>query len=64
MQTLVDDFISMNVAGRVLVLCEKYYDENVLMLSNGEVFARSMRESYKKQTWRDGKIVKEEYFSI
>lgn len=102
----------MNVTGRILELCEKYYDENVLMLSNGAVFARSMQESYEKQkgfmesvekydvellsssmagdiyeltfryrmtgtdqkenaftgrhiqTWKNGKIVKEEYLSI
>jgi len=46
---LVDDFITMNQAGMVLELCEKYYDENVLMLNNGKVFATSMRESYDKQ---------------
>ena len=112
MQKLIDDYISMNVAGRVLELCEKHYDKNVLMLSNGEVFAKSMQESYEKQkafidsvqkydvvllsssmagniseltfrytmtgadlkentftgrhiqTWKNGKIVKEEYSAI
>jgi len=49
MQKLIDDFIMMNQAGLVLELCEKYYDENVIMLNNGQVFARSMRESYDKQ---------------
>ncbi len=49
MLNLVDDFIVMNQAGMVLELCEKYYDENVLMLNNGQVFAKSMRESYDKQ---------------
>ena len=39
----------MNKAGLALELCEKYYDENVLMLNNGEVFASSMQESYGKQ---------------
>ena len=39
----------MNQDGLVLELCEKYYDENVLMLNNGSVFARSMKESYDKQ---------------
>jgi len=111
-QDLIEDFISMNKAGLVLELCEKYYDENVLMLNNGTVFAESMRESYDKQkgfidsikefdvrllsskiegniskltfhykmtgidskineftgrhtqTWKDGKIVKEEYESV
>jgi len=109
---LVDDFISMNMSGLVLELCEKYYDENVLMLNNGDIFAESMKESYEKQkgfvgsvkefnikllssniegnvsdltfhykmtgrdskvneftgrhiqTWRNEKIVKEEYLSI
>lgn len=112
MQELVDDFISMNMKGLVLELCEKYYDDNVVMLNNGNVFAESMKESYEKQkefvdsvkefdvkllfskiegnvsdltfhykmtgrdskvnefkgqhiqTWKDGKIVKEEYISF
>jgi len=111
-QELIDDFVVMNKAGLVLELCEKYYDESVLMLNNGNVFAESMKESYEKQkgfvgsvkefdvnllsskikgnvseltfhykmtgadskinkftgrhtqTWKDGKIVKEEYVSI
>jgi len=46
---LVEDFIAMNQAGLVLELCEKYYDENVIMLNNGQIFARSRRESYDKQ---------------
>ena len=49
MHSLVDGFIEMNQAGRVLELCERYYDDNVLMLNNGQVFAKSMRESYDKQ---------------
>lgn len=49
MQELIDDFVSMNKAGLVLELCEKYDDENVLMLNNGTVFAESMKESYEKQ---------------
>ncbi|MDX2369361.1 MAG: hypothetical protein QNK36_13340 [Colwellia sp.] len=112
MDNLVDDFINMNRAGLVLELCKKYYDENVTMLNNGQVFANSMRESYEKQkgfvesvkefnvelvskkidgnvselifnykmtnsdsavneftgkhiqTWKNGKIIKEEYVSI
>lgn len=49
MNDLVEDFIALNQAGRVLELCEKYYDENVTMLNNGSVFAESMKESYDKQ---------------
>ena len=49
MQKLIDDFVSMNQEGLVLELCEKYYDENVLMFNNGTLFAESMRESYDKQ---------------
>ena len=49
MNELIDDFVKMNQAGLVLELCEKYYDENVVMLNNGAVFAESMRESYDKQ---------------
>jgi len=112
MQQEIDDFVAMNTSGMVLELCEKYYDDNVLMLNNGTVFAKSMRESYDKQkgfvssvkafdvkllsstitsniaelvfcykmtgadatineftgkhiqTWKNGKIVREEYLSI
>jgi len=46
---LIDDFIAMNQAGLVLELCEKYYDENVIMLNNGQIFSESMREFYDKQ---------------
>jgi hypothetical protein len=49
MHNLIDDFIAMNQAGLVLELCKKYYDENVVMLNNGQVFAESMQESYDKQ---------------
>ena len=49
MQQEVDDFVAMNTSGLVLELCEKYYDDDVLMLNNGTVFAESMRESYDKQ---------------
>ena len=35
MQQEVDDFVVMNTSGMVLELCEKYYDDNVLMLNNG-----------------------------
>jgi hypothetical protein len=52
----IDDFISMNQDGLVLELCEKYYDPKVLMLSNGEVFAESMREAYDKQKGFVGSI--------
>ena len=49
MQHLVDDFIKMNKAGQVLALCEKYYHDDVIMLSDGELFAQSMREAYEQQ---------------
>jgi hypothetical protein len=49
MQSLVDDFITMNQAGQVIELCHKYYDENVLMLNNGVVFAKTRQESIDKQ---------------
>ena len=57
MRELVDDFIEMNQAGLVLALCEKYYDEHVVMLNNGTVFAESMREAYDKQNGFVGSIV-------
>jgi len=49
MQHLVEDFIKMNQAGQVLALCEKYYHEDVIMLSNGDLFAESMSEAYEIQ---------------
>ncbi|NQY48016.1 MAG: hypothetical protein HRT50_02755 [Colwellia sp.] len=49
MQYLVDDFIRMNQAGQVLALCEKYYHDDVTMLSDGELFAQSMSEAYERQ---------------
>ena len=112
MESQVEDFVTMNTNGMILELCEKYYDDNVLMLNNGTVFAESMKESYDKQkgfvasirefdvklvsskiigniaeltflykmtgpdlkineftgrhiqTWKEGKIVREEYVSI
>ena len=45
MHELADDFIEMNKAGLVLELCEMHYDENVIMLNNGTVFAESMHEA-------------------
>ncbi len=49
MQHLIDDFIKMNQAGQVLALCEKYYHDEVTMLSNGDLFAESMEEAYEIQ---------------
>ena len=57
MHELIDDFIEMNQAGLVLELCKKHYDENVVMLNNGVVFAESMREAYDKQKGFVGSIV-------
>jgi hypothetical protein len=57
MDQLIDNFIAMNKAGRVLELCEKHYDENVVMLNNGVIFAESMREAYDKQKGYVGSIV-------
>ncbi|MEH6348089.1 MAG: hypothetical protein V7785_23530 [Bermanella sp.] len=56
MQQQVDDFITMNTHGLILELCEKYYADNVVMLNNGSVFAKSMRESYDKQKGFVGSI--------
>ena len=58
MQQLIDDYIAMNTAGKVLELCQKYYADDVLMLSNGEVFASSMQEAYEKQKGFVGAIKK------
>jgi hypothetical protein len=49
MEKIINDYIDMNQSGKVLELCEKYYDENVLMMSNGAVFAKTMLEAYNKQ---------------
>ena len=49
MKLLVEDLIKMNQVGQVLELCEKYYDENILMISDRNIFAKSMREAYDKQ---------------
>jgi len=54
---LVNDFVEMNQAGLVLELCEKHYDENVIMLNNGTVFAESMLEAYDKQKGFVGSII-------
>ncbi len=112
MRELIDGFVKMNQAGLILELCEKYYDEKVVMINDGTIFATSMRESYDKQkhfvesisafdvklaskeirgntveltfnykmtctdskiteftgkhvqTWKNQKIIREEYFSI
>jgi len=49
MQQLIDDFIKMNKEGQVLALCEKYYHDEVVMFSNGDLFAQSMTEAYEIQ---------------
>lgn len=56
-QALLDDYIKMNQAGLVLQLCKKYYHHDVLMLSNGDVFARSMQQAYDKQKGYVGSVV-------
>jgi len=48
----------MNQAGLILDLCEKFYDENVIMLNNGAIFARSMKEAYEKQKGFISKVKK------
>jgi hypothetical protein len=45
----VKDFITMNKNGEILNLCQKHYAENVLMYSNGAIFASSKEEAYNKQ---------------
>jgi len=49
MHEFIEDYIQMNQQGLVLELCEKYYDDNVVMLSNGVLFAESMKQAYDKQ---------------
>ena len=48
-EELIDDYVAINEAGLVLELCGKYYEENVVMLNNGTIFAESMRDSYNKK---------------
>ena len=45
----VKDLADMNCRGEPLKLCRKYYSPNVTMNSNGELFAKSMEEAFKKQ---------------
>lgn len=49
MEEWVDGFINLNMNGRILDLCKTYYDENIVMTSDGEDFANSREEAYAKQ---------------
>ncbi len=49
MDKLIDDFIEMNLGGKILELCEEYYAEDLHMTSNGDLFASSKSEAYDKQ---------------
>tara|TARA_R110002096_G_scaffold217936_5_gene406046 strand:+ start:389 stop:736 length:348 start_codon:yes stop_codon:yes gene_type:complete len=49
MENSVDTLIEMNVSGRVLDLCKEFYDPDIVMVSDGEIFASSMQEAYDKQ---------------
>lgn len=49
MQKMIDTFIQLNTSGRILELCETCYADDVLMLNNGAVFAKTRNEAYEKQ---------------
>mgnify|MGYP003636120684 FL=1 len=49
MEDSVDTLIEMNVSGRVLELCREFYDPNIVMISDGEIFAKTMQEAHDKQ---------------
>jgi hypothetical protein len=49
LSSLVDHLVELNVTGQVLTLCKTYFAENILMLSDGNVFATSMQEAHDKQ---------------
>lgn len=49
MEEFVDGFIKLNMEGRILELCQNFYDENIVMTSNGDEFATNRAEAYAKQ---------------
>ena len=49
MEGSVDTLIEMNVSGRVLELCKEFYDPDIVMVSDGEIFANSVQEAHDKQ---------------
>ena len=49
LNNLVDHLIELNETGQVLTLCKTYFADNILMLSDGNVFATSMQEAHDKQ---------------
>ena len=46
---LIKDFIALNEACRPLELCKKFYADDVLMLSNGSIYAETMQQAHDKQ---------------
>ncbi len=46
---LVDQLVELNETGQVLTLCKTFFAADILMLSDGVVFARSMQEAHDKQ---------------
>ena len=49
MDALVDGFVKLNCEGKILEICETYYADDLVMTSEGKLFASSMREAYEKQ---------------
>lgn len=49
MKSSVDTLIEMNISGRVLELCKEFYDPDIVMVSDGKIFANSMHEAHDKQ---------------
>ena len=46
---IVDTFIKLNTAGKILELCETVYADDVQMFNDGLIFASSKKEAFEKQ---------------
>lgn len=49
LNSMIDHLVELNETGQVLLLCKTYFAEDILMLSDGNVFAQSMQEAHDKQ---------------
>ena len=49
LDTLINGFIQLNMEGKILQLCEKYYADEIVMTSDGKPFASSRAEAAAKQ---------------
>ena len=46
MKDSVNQLINLVEEGKVIEICNIFYDENVLMLNNGIIFAQNKKEAY------------------